>query len=83
MSGTKLDVDETHENAAEAYAVWSFIKVVVFEMHHCHFQGALADVMPTPGLCRVCGEWSGWAFAPNSEETYRPKIDGSATRSSN
>jgi hypothetical protein len=48
-------VDEAHEKIARLGAVQRLIKQCVLSMKYSTLQSLFADVMPTPGLCRVGG----------------------------
>jgi hypothetical protein len=46
-------VDQAHEEITHFGAVQRAIKQRILAMQHGAFERAFADVMPTPGLCRV------------------------------
>jgi hypothetical protein len=46
-------VDQAHEHIAQSGAVLSLVAHRVFPVENGHFERAFADIMPTPGLCRV------------------------------
>ena|SRR5215469_12282284 len=48
-------VDQAHEQVAHFGAVQRAIEQSVLAMQHGTLEGALAEIMPTAGLCRVDG----------------------------
>jgi hypothetical protein len=48
-------VDQGHIEVADIRAVQGPIEQRILPVEECQFEGALAEIMPTPGLCRVTG----------------------------
>ena len=48
-------VNQTHEDVTDPGAVLGLVEVSVLPVQDRLLQGALTDIMPTPGLCRVGG----------------------------